>query len=531
MTRLTALPLAAILACTFDGTGLISAGPPDAASTSSTGPGSTGDGPTTTDGPTTSTTTVPDTTTTSTTDPLTSTNSTTEGSTGLTATTGGPTCGDGVQAGDEACDGADLADQTCATLGFPGGTLACDPACAFDFTGCDPIPTCGNMQVDPGEDCDDVPTTTCVDLGYVSGDLACTNCAHDTSGCVGVPDDWYDANYQKRRKLTITKDKITGVHADFPVVLAITDMAIISSLGNKNRLVFATPDKQVLSHELELNETGRLIVWIELDLDAAADEVFYVYFSPVVPPADTEKPADTWSNGFLGVWHLDEDLPDEQETGKHPDSTLSGHDGTQHDNEGVDGDCKIGPCQQIGDKDWIDFAKANEFKLGNADATIALWFKHNDFSKKACSLFAKSDEAMSSDSHMILGALGDGKLSFEQIGGGKLDSDKDVLDGQWHLVAWTQEKDADGSAERWRLYVDGVEVKTDLFSGKNAADPHTARLGGPTAGSTFPNDCLGRYDELQVSTQLRDAGWMTTSFTNQANPTTFVGVGAEESLI
>lgn len=525
MTRLSALPLAAALACTFDGTGLISAGPPDAASTSSTGPGSTGPDPTT------STTTVPDTTSTATTDPLTSTTATTDGSTGPTATTGEPLCGDGVQAGDEACDGADLADQTCMSLGFPGGALACDPACAFDFTGCDPILTCGNMQVDDGEDCDGAPTTTCVDLGYLSGDLACTGCVHDTSGCVGLPEDWYDKNFLKRRTLTITKDKLTDANDDFPVVMAITDMAIITSLGDKNKLVFAGPDKQVLSHELELDQAGRLIVWVELDLDAAADEVFYVYYGAMAPPADTEKPAETWSNGFLGVWHVDEDVPDEQESGKHADATLSGHDGTQHDNQGVDGDCKIGPCQAIGNDDYIDLAKADDFKLGNADATIALWFKRTDLTKKQCSLFAKSNAAMSSDGHLILGALGDGKLSFEQIGGGKLDSDKDVLDGQWHFIAWTQAKDVDASSERWRLYVDGVEVKNGLFSSKPAVDAHTARIGGITSGSTFPSDCVGRYDEVQVSTARRNDGWMATAFTNQSNPTSFVTVGPEENLL
>lgn len=51
---------------------------------------------------------------------------------------GFPTCGDGsVNAVGEQCDGADLGGATCTSLGFPGGTLACTPACGFDTTGCD----------------------------------------------------------------------------------------------------------------------------------------------------------------------------------------------------------------------------------------------------------------------------------------------------------------------------------------------------------------------------------------------------------
>lgn len=537
-TRLAALPLAASLACTFDGTGLISGGPPDGsssspASTSGPEPTSTSVNPTSS---ATQTTGAPDTSTSSTTEALTSTTAEPStgttlgpGSTGTPGSTGGPVCGNDVQEGDEACDGTDLADQTCATLGFPGGALMCDQACAFDFTSCDPIVTCGNGKVDPGEDCDgDVGNKTCVDVGYDLGTLACASCKYDTSMCVGVPDDWADVKYLKRRKLTITKDKLKGVLTDFPVVLALTDAPVVAALAPASKLMFSDTAKAKLSHELELDEAGRLIVWVELDLDAAEDEVFYVYYGNPAPPPDTEKPAETWSNKFLGVWHLDEPVTDEQKTGMHADSTESGHTGMQSDNAGVD-NCKVGPCQQVGNSDWIDFAKNNEFKLGAVDATIATWYRSN--TTMACALFAKSNVAMPADGHMILGALADGKLSFEQLGAGKLDSSTNVLDGQWHYIAWTQVKDEMGTQEGWHLYVDGMDIKSGLFEGKPTADAYTARLGGNTANSEFPTDCHGTYDEMQISLAARSADWIVTAFKNQGNPTTFVTVGAEEDLL
>lgn len=45
-------------------------------------------------------------------------------------------CGDGVANGSDQCDGSDLGGASCATLGFKGGTLACDAGCYFDFSGC-----------------------------------------------------------------------------------------------------------------------------------------------------------------------------------------------------------------------------------------------------------------------------------------------------------------------------------------------------------------------------------------------------------
>ncbi len=47
-------------------------------------------------------------------------------------------CGDAIANGTDQCDGADLDGATCATLGFKGGTLACDAACYYDFSGCIP---------------------------------------------------------------------------------------------------------------------------------------------------------------------------------------------------------------------------------------------------------------------------------------------------------------------------------------------------------------------------------------------------------
>ncbi len=47
-----------------------------------------------------------------------------------------PVCGNGVREPGEECDGADLGGRTCQTQGFDGGTLACNPDCTLDTSGC-----------------------------------------------------------------------------------------------------------------------------------------------------------------------------------------------------------------------------------------------------------------------------------------------------------------------------------------------------------------------------------------------------------
>jgi hypothetical protein len=52
-------------------------------------------------------------------------------------TTEGQLCGNGVIDDGEQCDGSNLGGFSCTDLGYPSGTLACDPVtCTYDATGC-----------------------------------------------------------------------------------------------------------------------------------------------------------------------------------------------------------------------------------------------------------------------------------------------------------------------------------------------------------------------------------------------------------
>ena len=95
------------------------------------------------------------------------------------AATGGtfPHCGDGsINAAGEQCDGSDLGGETCASLGFLGGTLACDASCQFDTSGCR-VCEAGAL-LSTGE------TTCWDDSGNV---IACAGTGQDGDTLKGVP--------------------------------------------------------------------------------------------------------------------------------------------------------------------------------------------------------------------------------------------------------------------------------------------------------------------------------------------------------
>jgi hypothetical protein len=545
--QLALVPLMTALACSFDSTGQINPGtntvPGSSSSSDSSGAGDTTGptptstvDPTTTPGPTSDPTDTGDPGDTSTTavgptsEPMTTTTTT-------TAMTTGETCGDGVLDPGEACDGADLGGQGCGDFGLLDGVLGCLGDCSIDTSGCLPQLTCGNGTLEGEEVCDggELGGETCESLMFTGGTLVCAdNCTFDTSGCVDVPDDWYDVKYPKRRKLTIPKAGVKGDHVDFPVVVRADDAEVVGDLMPADKLVFASPGKQKLAHEVELTDASRLIVWVKLPaLGDAADTEFYVYYGD--PGASDESdPAGTWSNGFLGVWHLGEMVMDEKTNGKHTDSTTKGHTGNQHDNEGMDvTNCQIGQCQELGVDDWIELDKDDEFKLGDADATIAAWVYTFNQNTAAHAIFAKSNPGAPELGHLLFGVAAPANsnhLGFEQFGAGSVTGGTAIPSNTWHHVVWTQKKDANVLLERWTLYLDGKLEKEGDVLGLGAVDGHVARLGGPTANSGYPGNFQGRLDAVHISTALRSAEWVETSFNNQRAPAMFTLIGPEETL-
>ncbi|MGB8332831.1 MAG: hypothetical protein WCE62_22085 [Polyangiales bacterium] len=76
-------------------------------------------------------------------------------------------CGDGTTNGTEFCEAIDMVD--CTTLGFIGGTAACNATCdAWNESSCTMLDDCGNGVADPGELCDDG-----VNMGGEGNCLAC----------------------------------------------------------------------------------------------------------------------------------------------------------------------------------------------------------------------------------------------------------------------------------------------------------------------------------------------------------------------
>jgi hypothetical protein len=147
-----------------------------------------------------------------------------------------PACGDtSVDAGEQ-CDGIDLAGADCTTLGFTGGTLACDGSCFFDLSAC----TAGGGGLVPGVD----------PILAKTGQATCYDIVGPVISCIGTGQ---DGEVQAGQARTFT-DNTDGTFTDDAIGLmweAKCDGASCGTLHDKDTTY--TWDQAFTSHVATLN--------------------------------------------------------------------------------------------------------------------------------------------------------------------------------------------------------------------------------------------------------------------------------------
>ena len=234
---------------------------------------------------------------------------------------------------------------------------------------------------------------------------------------------WFkpSANTWKYKKLiSVDYTKVSATLSNFPVLVSVTDTDLLDT-GNGgpvqpdgDDLQFRSSDGSKLSHEIDEYDgsTGKLIAWVKIPtLSSSANTDFYLYYGN--PSASSqEDAANVWTSNYEGVWHLNEDVVDEQTTGTHYESTSDGHNGTQNENVEAAGG-QIGYCQDFDgaySSDHIDIPDHNDFTFvsGGTDQafSVSAWIQ----GETNRSVIVAKDEV---DSEWDLYTHSDGRVGFE----------------------------------------------------------------------------------------------------------------------
>ena len=324
-------------------------------------------------------------------------------------------------------------------------------------------------------------------------------------------------------------------------------------------LRFADENGQMLNHEMDTwNTNGVSCVWVKIPSLSNSTKIT-VYYGWKFAPAVNSR--EVWSNGYVGVWHLNEDA--------RPlcDSTSTGIDFTRSDDSGSTpgkyDDCidfaqvgAVGASVKFGTNHGTDSTKDNkggliaydaDGKLCGFDAmTIEIWAKVDAFDTTT-TRYMLSRRMGNYVSGVKLKAYDFRYSSSKQpiarffYDDGNVDNNNgyceikpstgmpDSLAGQWNYHCGCYDKTLASQTN----YLNGAVAKTASGSGGYSIPtvPDPLCLGNDCKPSTLndaskPSVFKGALDELRISSVARSAAWVKATHDTIAENGSFTSYGA-----
>jgi len=323
--------------------------------------------------------------------------------------------------------------------------------------------------------------------------------------------------------LTIKAARVAGELSDFVVYVDLADM----DDGFWGNLTTGPGTTSIVVKNAGGISLSREIVWLEEDnhkgemhfkahsLSGALDTTFTVSVGGTV--LTDNRNTDTWSNGYLGVWHLGE------ENGDHNDSTSVGteKDGHRHDNT-YEAEGKVGSAQRFdGTDDYIEIASLGGYN--GSSATVSAWVRLDELPSGGQHATVWGNYEDENNRIYLFCSKDDRKLTA--FGKNEenppwslpdLKSDAAMSEGAWQYVSVS----LDTTAGHARLYLDDAEFGPSAYS-SIVANIHEI---GMVNGSHFFD---GLIDEFRISNEVRSADWILTEYNNQSSPWAFYTVTPE----
>ncbi|MFC1610631.1 DUF2341 domain-containing protein [Myxococcota bacterium] len=395
-----------------------------------------------------------------------------------------------------------------------------------DNTDCADIPTsdlnCNGLD---GSLCN--PGLTGLDV-CDGADNDCDTLTDEDAVC-GEP--WWDPLWGNRTVITFDNRASAEDLTDFPVLMSLNttnlpSLDLSAVVGADVRFTDATTGAE-LKYEIEAWDAAAdtATVWVkvpQIDSSSNTDYIWVYYNYDGVATYDqlaVDEEA-VWDDNFMGVWHLEEPVIDEQTSGTHDDST-GVNDGAQRNNAAATG--KIAGGQHFDGSDYIDIdAVADDIDV--TVGTFSTWVQLDPMNSLGVILSTYPDpdefieirwwEPNDEVSH---------KYRIPSVHTDVANSVYDDTSDVWHYATLTW----DTTGSELKAYTDGVQIGTTL----GMAGPIVTALSDGAIGARGDNvfGMKGDIDEVRISGTVRSADWIEASFLSQNGIFTFNTFGSEEA--
>ncbi len=336
-------------------------------------------------------------------------------------------------------------------------------------------------------------------------------------------DNWYKT-WTYRQMITIPAAKVTGSHAAFPVL--VTEANVQPSLfanaqADGDDILFTADDgKTKIPHEIELYDADddKLAAWVNVPaISSTANTVLYVYYGKA-SAANQQDAANVWTNGFVGVWHL------EEASGTRADSTAAGNNASPNGTIDSTGTGKIAGAASFAGTGHLDL-QVSETSLGmhTNSFTVGAWHKKGTLTGNHSIVTGESNGGMTAyrgfslyaTSTTVYGWFADSALNRKQI------AKAGDTTNTWNQSVLIWDKDNG----KMLLFYNGNSVGSLDVTGHTGWST-LIDIGAANGGQRF----IGSIDEARISRVARSAGWIATEHANQSAPETFASASDEERL-
>lgn len=336
---------------------------------------------------------------------------------------------------------------------------------------------------------------------------------------VKIWDDEYASNYRYNAPIQFSGYTKSETLTNFPVLVLLGANTVsnfnynqVSSTNGYDLRFFSSNRTAVLNHEIEnWDPTTNAAIWVQVPV-LTSNTTIWAYWgnaNATSAPAYYSTNGATWTNGYAGVWHLNQP--------NALDSTTNRNSFVAHGNTNTPGRIGLGQGGFNGSStyaaaaaksvfdltdgtvecwvrpDWVGTATGNPCFVGNRGAS-ARYSLHIDGDKTTVGMFNNS-------------AYNSLPFNFAQ--------------GTWYYVAFV---DRGATTE---IFVNGVSLGTIAIGyGTIAGQPLNIGYNG-NSGEWFN----GAVDELRLSPVQSSSNWVWACYLNQASNTAFASYGAAGSSL
>jgi hypothetical protein len=332
---------------------------------------------------------------------------------------------------------------------------------------------------------------------------------------------WYNEAWSNRIKITVNKSLISSSGIDqFPVYVDLFNMpaAFFSNMHYANGddiLVTAGDGITRLPRELvSYNAGGTGELWFKApSLSVSYNTNFYIYYNST--SIETDDAASVWSNGYVGVWHM-EDLTCKDSTGKHTPTLF----GTLTSVPGI-----IGNGIQFNMVSHIQLTDGGSVTWGDT-VRITAWFTPSSDASGDMPIVSKTDNSTGGFEMIVNPSLDQIKLgTYPNLGNQAIANGS--APNPFTINAGTSKLYCAAAVNNYAyIFYDGINVAdvttidpasstaTDLYIGKYAT----------SAGYLY-----GTLDEVRIHNVNMGNGWQITEMNNMRLQTSFIIISSPEN--